>query len=185
MEISPMQSIMDGDVFQGRRVRERPRKARILEVDLEMPAVPMRMADVESAVSVAFLSPNDDLADCVPEFWRDFVLQQEGKPPRVGPAGSAPVYQLEEVGSKPRVVYQTDPEYSEAARAAGYFGEAVFSLVATPQGNVREVQIVTPAGLGLDEEGIKAVNQWRFEPGRKDRVPVAVRLDVSMSWRMY
>jgi len=185
MEISPKQSIMEGHIFRGRKRRERAREARVLEVDLELPAAAKLMTDVESAMSVAFLSPNDDLVDFVPEFWRDFVLQQEGKPPHVAPPGSKPVYKYGETVSKPRVLYQPDPEYSEAARQAGYFGDAVFSLVAIPQGNVRDVKIVTPAGLGLDEEGIKVVNQWRLEPGRKDGVPVAVRLDVSMSWRMY
>ena len=81
---------------------------------------------------------------------------------------------------KTRILYQPDPEYSEATHAAGYFGDAVFSLVVTPQGKVRYVKIVTPAGFGLDEEGIKAVNEWRIEPGQKDGTPW--RLDGSARW---
>lgn len=100
----------------------------------------------------------------------EFVLQQEGKPLR-----AAPVYEYKDAASKPRILYQPDPEYSEAAHAAGYFGEPVFSLVVTPQGKVRDVKIVTPAGFGLDEEGIKAVNEWRIEPEQKDGIPVAPR----------
>lgn len=120
-------------------------------------------------MNLVFLSPQDDLADLVPEFWKDLV-QQEGKPSRAAPAGE-PAYEYKDAASKPRILYQPDPEYSEAARAAGYFGDAVFSLVVTPQGKVRDVKIVTPAGFGLDEEGIKAVNEWRIEPGQKDGAP--------------
>jgi len=68
MEISPKQSIMEGHIFRGRKRRERAREARVLEVDLELPAAAKLMTDVESAMSVAFLSPNDDLVDFVPEF---------------------------------------------------------------------------------------------------------------------
>jgi Gram-negative bacterial TonB protein C-terminal len=63
-------------------------------------------------------------------------------------------------------------------------GYGIFPCCHSP-GHVRDVKIVTPVGLGLDEEGIKVVNKWRFEPGQKDGVPVAVRLNVSMSPRMY
>ena len=101
------------------------------------------MADIEPAMNLVFLSPQDDLADLVPEFWKDLV-QQEGKPPRAAPAGE-PAYEYKDAASKPRILYQPDPEYSEAARAAGYFGDVVFSLVVTPQGKVRDVKTVTPA----------------------------------------
>jgi Gram-negative bacterial TonB protein C-terminal len=69
------------------------------------------------------------------------------------------VYEYKDAASKPRILYQPDPEYSEATHAAGYFGDAVFSLVVTPQGKVRDVKIVTPAGFGLDEEGIKRASK--------------------------
>jgi hypothetical protein len=62
---------------------------------------------------------------------------------------------------------------------------AVFSLVVTPQGKVRDVKIVTPAEFGLDEEGIKAVNEWRIETGLEDGIPAAVRHDGSVSLRLY
>ena len=135
--------IAKGDRFGKGKVLEGGRKARILEVELELASAPQGMTDVESAMNLVFLSPNDDLAEFVPEFWKDFMLQQEGKPPRVVPPGREPVYKAGETVSKPLVLYQPDPEYSEAARQAGYFGDAEFSLVVTPQGSVRDVEIVT------------------------------------------
>lgn len=138
------------------------RKGNALKVVLEVSSVPQRMTDIESVMNLIFLSPNDDLADFVPVFWKNFVLHYEGRPPRVALSGNEPVYDVRENVSKPRAIYQPDPEYSEEARQAGNVGDAEFSLVVTPQGNVQDVNIVTPAGFGLDEEGVKVLNLWRF-----------------------
>jgi protein TonB len=62
---------------------------------------------------------------------------------------------------------------------------AILSLIVTPEGKVRDVKISMPAGLGLDETAVEAVSQWRFDPGRKGGIPVAVQIDVSVDWRLY
>ncbi len=36
------------------------------------------------------------------------------------------------------------------------------------EGKVTKVEIVKSAGMGFDEEALKAVRQFRFEPARKD-----------------
>ena len=40
-------------------------------------------------------------------------------------------------------------------------------------------------GLGLDEKALDAVRTWRFEPARKDGVPVAVQINVEVNFRLY
>jgi TonB family protein len=37
---------------------------------------------------------------------------------------------------------------------------------------------------GLDDEAVKALKQWEFEPGTKDGAPVAVRVDVEMTFKL-
>mgnify|MGYP003509931133 FL=1 len=37
---------------------------------------------------------------------------------------------------------------------------------------------------GLDEAAIQALKQWRFDPGTKDGKPVAVRVEVEMSFTL-
>jgi len=37
----------------------------------------------------------------------------------------------------------------------------------------------------LDEKALDAVRTWRFEPARKDGVPVAVRISVEVNFRLY
>ena len=40
-------------------------------------------------------------------------------------------------------------------------------------------------GMGLDEKAIEAIRSWRFEPARKDGVPVAVQINVEVNFRLY
>jgi len=87
--------------------------------------------------------------------------------------------------SAPRVIYQPDPEYSEEARKAKYQGTCVLWLVVGPDGKPRDIRVARSLGLGLDEKAIEAVKTWKFEPAMKDGKPVAVQINVEVSFRLY
>ena len=87
--------------------------------------------------------------------------------------------------SAPRAIYDPDPEYSEEARKARYQGIVVLSLLVDPSGRARDIRVARALGMGLDEKAIAAVEQWRFVPGMKDGHPVAVRVNVEVSFRLY
>ena len=87
--------------------------------------------------------------------------------------------------SAPRVIYQPDPEYSEEARKAKYQGTCVLWLVVGPDGRPRDLRVARSLGLGLDEKAIEAVKTWKFEPAMKDGKPVAVQINVEVSFRLY
>jgi TonB family protein len=87
--------------------------------------------------------------------------------------------------SAPKVVFSPDPEYSEEARKAKYQGTCVLWLVVGPDGKPRDIKVQRTLGLGLDEKAIEAVKTWRFEPALKDGKPVAVQINVEVSFRLY
>ncbi|HXE90602.1 MAG TPA: energy transducer TonB [Terriglobales bacterium] len=87
--------------------------------------------------------------------------------------------------SAPRPLYTPDPEYSEEARKAKHQGTVVLWLVVGPDGRAHDVRIKRSLGLGLDERAIAAVSQWKFEPARKNGVPVAVRINVEVDFKLY
>jgi len=39
--------------------------------------------------------------------------------------------------------------------------------------------------MGLDEKAIEAVRQWKFKPATKDGHPVAVQVNIEVSFRLY
>jgi periplasmic protein TonB len=87
--------------------------------------------------------------------------------------------------SAPKAIYSPDPEYSEEARKAKYQGTCVLWLVVGPDGRPRDIKVSRTLGLGLDEKAIEAVKTWRFEPAMKDNKPVAVQINVEVSFRLY
>jgi TonB family protein len=51
-------------------------------------------------------------------------------------------------------------------------------------GNAKNIRVVRPLGMGLDEKAVEAVAKWRFKPGMKDGLPVAVKANVEVNFRM-
>ena len=86
--------------------------------------------------------------------------------------------------SAPTLLSKAEPEYSEQARQAKYSGTVLLSIVVDPNGMPRDIKVVRPLGMGLDEKAIEAVSKWRFRPGIKDGIAVPVRAQVEVSFRM-
>ncbi len=84
----------------------------------------------------------------------------------------------------PRTISDPEPEYSEEARKANYQGVAVLSLIVGTDGKPRDVKVVAPLGLGLDEKAVEAIQQWKFEPAMKGSTPVAVQIMVEVQFHL-
>ena len=87
--------------------------------------------------------------------------------------------------SAPKAIFSPDPEYSEEARKAKYQGTCILSLIVGPDGKPRDIHVYRSLGLGLDEKAVEAVHQWKFEPAQKDGRPVAVAINVEVTFRLY
>jgi protein TonB len=105
---------------------------------------------------------------------------------RAGQGGSwgSSVYQPGGGVSTPRVLTKVDPDYSEDARKAKYQGTVLLSVVVDEHGIVRDIRVLRPLGLGLDQKAIEAVAQWKFRPGMKDGKPVAVQATIEVNFRL-
>ena len=85
----------------------------------------------------------------------------------------------------PRAVYDPEPEYSDEARRVKHQGVVILSLVVDQQGRPRDIHVARSLGMGLDQKAIEAVSKWKFSPGVKDGIPVAVRVNIEVSFRLY
>ena len=50
----------------------------------------------------------------------------------------------------------------------------VLSAVVGEDGRLSEIAIVTPVGMGLDDDAVQTLKNWRFTPGKRDGKPVPV-----------
>jgi len=54
----------------------------------------------------------------------------------------------------------------------GLEADVTLKVYVDQEGKVTRVELAKSAGMGFDEEAVRAVKQFRFEPARKDGVNV-------------
>lgn len=85
----------------------------------------------------------------------------------------------------PKPIYVPDPDFSEQARKAKYGGTVVLAVVVDSQGRVSRVKLLRPLGMGLDEKAMEKIATWRFDPAMRNGQPVAVEVNVEVSFNLY
>jgi TonB family protein len=85
----------------------------------------------------------------------------------------------------PKAIASPAPEFSEQARSAKYQGFAVLSIFVDKTGETRELRIVRPLGMGLDQKAVEAVAKWRFKPATKDGDPIDMNIAVEVDFHLY
>jgi protein TonB len=86
--------------------------------------------------------------------------------------------------SQPQLLYKVEPEYSEEARKAKFQGAVVLQIIVDEKGLPRDIKIIRPLGLGLDQKAIEAVEKWKFSPGKKDGKAVPVIAQIEVNFRL-
>lgn len=84
----------------------------------------------------------------------------------------------------PRKIFLPSPRYTEAARRAHISGVVIIQTVIDCDGHVCRIQVLKGLPLGLDEESVEAISQWRFEPARVGRVPIRVFFNFTVNFQL-
>ena len=102
------------------------------------------------------------------------------------PQDTPTVYRKGDGITMPKLVYEVKPSYTKEAMEAKIQGGLSLDAVVLDTGVVGDVEIVESLDkvYGLDDQAIKAIRQWTFEPGTKDGKPVAVRITVEFTFTL-
>ena len=95
------------------------------------------------------------------------------------------VYRVGGSVTAPRAIYAPNPEYTDKARKAKINGTVVVSLIVTPEGEARNVQVTKSLTPDLDKKAVEAVRKWKFKPATKDGQAVAVQISAEATFRLY
>jgi TonB family protein len=98
--------------------------------------------------------------------------------------------------SAPQLIYAPDPEFTDKARRKKLGGMLVVSLTVDAAGKPQDVRVtrslaegvskkLRPIALGMDENAVKAVKEYRFEPAQFQGKPVPVETSVEVDYRIY
>jgi protein TonB len=75
--------------------------------------------------------------------------------------------------------------YPDGAMQRKVEGRVQLSAVVLADGSVGdEVKVTQSLDEELDQEAVKAARQWKFQPGTKDGKPVAVQVDIEMTFTL-
>ena len=87
----------------------------------------------------------------------------------------------------PVVLKQVKPNYTTDAMRAKVQGRVLLECVVQPTGTCSNISVIQSLdrAFGLDQEAVKAVQQWRFVPGRLkgQEVPVLVTIELTFTLR--
>jgi TonB family protein len=85
----------------------------------------------------------------------------------------------------PRMLLDPDPEYTEEAKKAKYEGTVVVAGTVDTDGRMKDIQLIRPLGLGLDEKAVAAAQSWKFDPSTHKGKPVPVRIAIEINFHLY
>ncbi len=114
-------------------------------------------------------------------------VKEEPKPQKIEevkpqplPLKDGDLVKIEEVDVKPSPVKKVQPRITLSAERASAHGEILLSVLVSETGDVIDVKVIKGVSktLGMNEEAVKAVKQWKFSPAFKygKRVKVWVPL---------
>jgi TonB family protein len=100
-------------------------------------------------------------------------------PPGVHPLGEAGI-------TAPRVLHQIAAQYTADAMRAKIEGSVILEAVVGTDGRVDAIHIAQSLDAlhGLDEQAVRALQQWTFTPGMKDGLPVPVAIKVELTFHL-
>jgi protein TonB len=84
----------------------------------------------------------------------------------------------------PAVLDEVTPLYTEAARHAGIQGVVILDLVIAADGAVESIAVLRGLPLGLTQNAVSAVKQWRFAPSFFNGRPVRVRYTLTVRFTL-
>ncbi len=86
----------------------------------------------------------------------------------------------------PTVVGEVRAGYTAEAKANRIQGSVLLSIVVQADGTVGNVEVTRSLDTkyGLDQSAVAAARQWTFKPGTRDGKPVAVRVELEMTFTL-
>ena len=77
-----------------------------------------------------------------------------------------------------------EPQYTDVARKVRLQGMVILEAIIDRNGDVTDVRILKPLGMGLDNSALEGVKRWKFQPGTLHGQPVPVIYNLTVIFRL-
>lgn len=165
-----------------------PGTPRKIEIDIQLPTSLTAQEFVSLIRNQVFITDSAELDSLLPKPWPDVISGTLTVDKKAGIAGFTPngemIYRIKPGMTPPKPLHTPDPEYSEEARKSKYQGTVVLVAVINQKGEVMYLRVSRAIGKGLDENAMQAVRQWTFRPAELNGRPVAVLINIEVSFNL-
>jgi TonB family protein len=168
----PLAAFADQKI-DGKQVLVRFSKPQQVEIHLDRPL--KSLEDAEAILGRIFFLGADAAEHAKPEFRRADYNTPDDEIYHVKKDDVLP----------PRPTYTPEPEFSEAARHARFQGTVILKVLVNKAGNIVRIKLERSLGKGLDENAMEELKSWRFEPATRKGQPVAVEMNIEVSFNLY
>ena len=93
------------------------------------------------------------------------------------------IFSLSDLDQKPRVVYQPAPIYPPELARKNMQGTVYVLFIVDRTGRTRDPVVQKSTHPAFNEPALKAVKQWKFEPGKRKGQPVQFRMRVPITFQ--
>ena len=104
-----------------------------------------------------------------------------GDGPDIGPGDSLPVRLTVDM-TKPEILKRVQPRYTDIARRAGVQGTVIVEAVIDEKGYVTNARVLRGLPMGLDQEAVDAILQWRFKPAYQGSRAIKVYFTLTVNF---
>jgi protein TonB len=114
----------------------------------------------------------------------EFIIGVPEPPPATGPLLAG----VNNVSNPIRIESSAvEPEYPELARVARVDGQVILQAIVRKDGSVGDVTVIRAnrPNLGFEDNAIKAVSQWRYQPALQNGKPVEVYFTVVVDFSLH
>jgi len=176
------------------------RKLEDVRIQIEAPA----NGDYTTALDRIFTDTLADFVPALPSYWQVYgrshflpvsdtvanakALEDEAKdlPPGTSDAnGSTKPKAVGHNVVPPKVLFEKKPQLNQYAKKLRLSGQALVYLQVDTQGNPTHIRILQPVGAGLDEEAVKAVAQYKFQPAEDNGLPITIEMNIDIHFRIF
>ncbi|HXJ07405.1 MAG TPA: energy transducer TonB [Candidatus Acidoferrum sp.] len=133
----------------------------------------------QEAMRIAIQEPREAFAPFErydAERFREATTPEHTSPPMRAGANGATV---------PECIHCPPPEYTDTARKVKFTGTVVLMVTVTEEGRASDIAIIKGVPFGLNEAAIKAASAWSFRPATYGGRPIAVRVPIESTFRLY
>jgi TonB family protein len=147
---------------------------------------------LDSILRKIFVDPaHEELAPLLPDIWKYYLagtdLESRSNAWKLshhkGPIVPLSARDWPKTLSPPRAMHAPDPKYTKEAKSQRIDGRSLLTTVVDASGSATQIAILVPLGMGLDEESVALLKQWRFQPAMLNGKPVSVEVNIEIQFK--